>query len=89
MEDMNEKFEITICVGSSCYSRGNNKNLELLRKYLSDENLDGVINLKGCLCQEECKLGPNITINGEAFHKVEPNTVLDILNHIINKEQTI
>ena len=33
-----KKKEITICLGSSCFSRGNNKNLEIIQEY--NESLD-------------------------------------------------
>jgi NADH:ubiquinone oxidoreductase subunit E len=31
---MEEKINITICLGSSCFARGNNKNLEFVQEYL-------------------------------------------------------
>ena len=36
---MEDKKEIVICLGSSCFARGNNKNLEFIQEYLKVNNL--------------------------------------------------
>jgi len=72
--------EIIICMGSSCFSRGNNKSLELIRTYLKQEGLDTRIRFAGSLCEGVCRSGPLITIDGVAYRGVSPAAVLDILS---------
>lgn len=77
---MNQKIEVKICMGSSCFSRGNNKTLETIQKY-REANKDWMeLNLKGTLCRDCCAKGPNIMINEKLYHNVRPENVLDILN---------
>jgi NADH:ubiquinone oxidoreductase subunit E len=78
-----EVLTISICMGSSCFSRGNNRSLEIIQQYIADNSLKARVELRGCLCMDKCKEGPNITIDGTTYHHVDPTTVPDILKHII------
>ena len=62
-----EKKEITICLGSSCFSRGNNKNLEIIQEYIKSKGLEADINFKGQLCSEQCQEGPVLTIDNTTY----------------------
>ena len=53
---------IKVCMGSSCFARGNSKNLQLIQKFISERNLDAEIELTGLRCCDKCSKGPNITI---------------------------
>lgn len=55
---------IVLCMGSSCFSRGNNANLEKLRGFIKDNGLETKIRLKGCRCGSACCDGPNFWIDG-------------------------
>ena len=57
------KRQIRICLGSSCFSRGNNTNLGAIKKYLSENNLEAEIDFCGHLCEELCSKGPIIRID--------------------------
>ncbi len=72
---------ITICMGSSCFSRGNNRNIEVIQSYLSSGTLPGSVELTGHLCEGACKEGPNVTINGKMYHQVDPIVIIGLLNH--------
>lgn len=51
--------EIVICMGSSCFSRGNRGTLEFIEKYLADRGLtDKVKELKGSRCEDRCPRRP-------------------------------
>jgi len=71
---------ITICMGSSCFSRGNNRNIEVIRNQLQSAPLPPGVELTGHLCQGHCKDGPNLTINGQLYHQVDPTVILRLLN---------
>ncbi len=72
--------KIQICMGSSCFARGNNKNLQIISKYLKDNNLEAEIELTGLRCCNLCSKGPNITINGQEYDNVDQGTLIDILD---------
>ncbi len=67
MSDAKEPIELAICMGSSCFSRGNKKNIALIREYIDLHGLCGKVLLKGHLCEGLCKDGPNITVAGNVF----------------------
>ncbi|MFW6254335.1 MAG: (2Fe-2S) ferredoxin domain-containing protein [Chitinivibrionales bacterium] len=76
-----ENNEIIICMGSSCFSRGNNVTLEIIKEYIKANQLDVQVKLKGALCTGNCKNGPNIVVGGNPYSGVESGTVIDILEH--------
>ena len=71
---------IQVCMGSSCFARGNNKNLEIISKYIKDNNLPVEIELSGLRCCGICSKGPNITIDGVEYNNVDSGTLVDILD---------
>jgi NADH:ubiquinone oxidoreductase subunit E len=74
---------LTICMGSSCFSRGNNRNIEVIQDYLSTQPLPPGVELAGHLCEGHCKSGPNVTINDKMYHEVDPIVILGLLNHYL------
>ena len=70
---------IKVCMGSSCFARGNAKNLQLIQRFLDENNLDGEIELTGLRCCDKCSKGPNITIDGVEYNNIDSGTLLDIL----------
>ena len=73
---------IKICMGSSCFSRGNKDNLEIIRDYLNHNSITAKIYLTGNLCQGMCNKGPNLFINYDAFHRVDSNQIVNILDGV-------
>lgn len=76
---------ITICMGSSCFSRGNNSNIEIIERFLRERNLSARVEIRGCLCEGHCKDGPNIKINNELLQGIEPAMIFDLLEHKLCK----
>lgn len=72
---------ITVCMGSSCFSRGNNVNTETIERFLRDHAVSGRVELRGCLCGGRCREGPIVEIDGEVFRGVTPGVLPDILSH--------
>ncbi len=63
---MSEKIHtITICMGSSCFSRGNKTAVKFLQQYLKEKRLEDEIVLKGAHCMGDCDKGPLIKIDDE------------------------
>ena len=71
--------EIVVCLGSSCFARGNSENLALINSYIDSNGLKASIRLTGRLCQDECKLGPNLIIGGELYHNVNTARLRELL----------
>jgi NADH:ubiquinone oxidoreductase subunit E len=63
--------EIRICMGSSCFSRGNAANLSFLREYLAARGLAARVITVGHLCEDLCSQGPNLIFDGVAHHAVD------------------
>jgi len=78
---------IVICMGSSCFSRGNNRNIEVIQRFLKTREIPAGMELSGRLCEGHCKDGPNITINGKMYHGVDPIVITGLLNHHVREER--
>lgn len=81
MKTPSSKTEITVCMGSSCFSRGNSVTAGLVNRFIQEHNLADSVDVKGCLCESECKNGPNMRINGKLFSHITPEGLADILQH--------
>ena len=73
------KHSIKVCMGSSCFARGNKDNLQFLENYIKENNLDADIDLVGALCTEECSSGPNIFIDDVVYNEVNEEKLNEIL----------
>ncbi|MCD7779698.1 MAG: (2Fe-2S) ferredoxin domain-containing protein [Candidatus Gastranaerophilales bacterium] len=74
--------EIKICMGSSCFARGNCENLEFIEKYIKDNNLDAEIEVFGARCENICEKGPNIVINGTIYNNVTNDKIVEELRKL-------
>jgi NADH:ubiquinone oxidoreductase subunit E len=79
---MAEKIEITICLGSSCFSRGNGKALKAINTYLEDNNLKDKVFFHGELCTGNCAKGPILKIDDVLYEEIDPEGVIEILNGV-------
>lgn len=74
-----EPIEVTICLGSSCFARGNNRNLEIIQQFFEEHNLNGKIDFRGHLCEDTCKKGPTLQIGTEVYCNVTTEVLPSIL----------
>lgn len=72
-------LEIVVCLGSSCFARGNADNLDLINKHVQSRGLNASVRLTGRLCQDQCKQGPNLMIGGELYHNVTTARLRELL----------
>lgn len=79
---MPEESEVVVCLGSSCFARGNAQNLSALESYLQSHDLCHCVHIRGSLCQDECKQGPNLTIGGTHHHDVNAARLREILQQL-------
>ncbi|HDP75694.1 MAG TPA: (2Fe-2S) ferredoxin domain-containing protein [Bacteroidales bacterium] len=78
---MNKRAELIICLGSSCFARGNKATLKAIMKFLDDHDLKEKVNFHGGHCFGNCAEGPNISINGKLFTEVDENGIIGILTN--------
>jgi NADH:ubiquinone oxidoreductase subunit E len=77
---MKPDVHIVVCMGSSCFSRGNEENLEVIEGYLARHGLTAQVDLAGSRCEGACTEGPNLIVNGRRYRQVDRETLLDILH---------
>ena len=73
------KTLLTVCLGSSCFSRGNNDQLQVIRQFLLDHHLEDRVLLKGSRCEGHCLNGPNLRIGDTLIQEVRADQVVAIL----------
>ncbi len=71
---------LTICMGSSCFCRGNEENLKIIEEYIQERDIVAEVKLVGTRCEQLCDRGPVIHIEDKIFEKVDPVRLLEILN---------
>lgn len=74
--------EIKICMGSSCYARGNDENIETLENYINEHKEDSKIELIGLRCTNKCEKGPVIIINGKEYCNISYLELKKILEEL-------
>ena len=72
-------LEIVVCLGSSCFARGNSENLVIINQFMQSLGLKASVRLTGKLCQDQCKQGPNLIIGGEFHHNVTAARLRELL----------
>jgi len=76
---MARRIEMQICLGSSCFSRGNKDVVMFIREYLRKNHLDDKVIFKGARCMGRCSNGPNLNINGVTIEGVTLARIESIL----------
>lgn len=74
-----QSSEIQICLGSSCFSRGNREVVQVIREYLKKNHLDDKVMLRGARCMDRCSEGPFLIINGKTFVQIGVQDVEKLL----------
>jgi NADH:ubiquinone oxidoreductase subunit E len=76
---MAQRIEMQICLGSSCFSRGNKDVVIFIKEYLKKNHLDDKVIFKGARCMGHCSNGPNLHINGTILEGVTISKIESIL----------
>ncbi|MBQ8476752.1 (2Fe-2S) ferredoxin domain-containing protein [bacterium] len=74
--------DIKVCMGSACFAKGNQENLQYIKQFIEDNNLDSEISITGALCENKCSDGPRIIINEKEYKNVTPEKLDEILKGI-------
>jgi len=82
-----ERKTITICMGSSCFSRGNNHNLKIIQDFLKDSGGADLF-LTGALCREQCSKGPVLYLGETMLSCVDSSEIPDLLTSYLNENRS-
>jgi NADH:ubiquinone oxidoreductase subunit E len=77
---MNEKHQIIICLGSSCFARGNRESLKFIEKYIKENKLSDRVDFRGKLCSGNCGKGPILFIDKEMLEEVNVEQLPQLLD---------
>lgn len=83
-----EKVTVELCMGSSCFARGNAQTLTIIERYIAEHNLEDRVELIGHLCLGACSKGPNLKIGENTYCGIQSECVLDLLVQALQKAET-
>lgn len=81
-ENHDTRLRIRVCMGSSCYSRGNGLIGELAQRLVATSEPGSRLSeseLSGTLCEGRCKHGPIVVIDGTVHERMTPGILEDLL----------
>ena len=71
--------EIKVCMGSACFAKGNQENLEFIKEYIEENNLSTKISITGGLCEDKCQDGPRIIFDGVECKNCTQEKIVEML----------
>ncbi|MCH3917765.1 MAG: NAD(P)H-dependent oxidoreductase subunit E [Spirochaetia bacterium] len=82
-----DKVHVDLCMGSSCFARGNSQALANLESYIKENHLEDKVELVGHLCMNACSSGPNVRIDGMNYCGLNPDCVVDLVAQALEKHK--
>lgn len=79
MEDRNGKVDLVLCLGSSCFSRGNKKAVQIINAFLDENMIRDRVHFHGAHCCGNCAQGAVLRVGDKVFEKIDQETIEDIL----------
>ncbi len=64
-------MKVTICIGSACHLKGSREIIQKLQNLVSQNGLNGKVDLNGAFCSGNCVNGVCVTVDGTLF-SVQP-----------------
>jgi NADH:ubiquinone oxidoreductase subunit E len=77
---MSMRIEVVICLGSSCFARGNKSLLKVINQYIIDNNIQDRILFHGGHCFGNCAEGPILIVDGVKYTNVDEFKAIGILS---------
>lgn len=74
------KKEVVICLGSSCFARGNKQLVKIVNDYLRDRNLLNEVRFHGQRCFGQCAVGPSMKLDGKLLERLDEESVVAFLD---------
>lgn len=82
---MDKAVTIEMCMGSSCFARGNNMTAAHIQEMINDRGWEQQVGIKGTLCQNLCKEGPVVIVNGVLYKRIDMASLLDAVEEILTR----
>ena len=73
--------EVVICLGSSCFARGNKQMVQIVKRFLDENNLAGKVVFRGKHCFGNCENGPSIMIDQKRYEHIDAESIVTILQN--------
>ncbi|MDR1534590.1 MAG: NAD(P)H-dependent oxidoreductase subunit E [Planctomycetota bacterium] len=83
---MDRRVDVELCLGSSCFARGNGRLLESLEAAVARNGWGGRVVLSGRRCGAICGRGPNLWIDGEVHCGLDEKSLLELLTGRLERE---
>ncbi|HOP03663.1 MAG TPA: NAD(P)H-dependent oxidoreductase subunit E [Tenuifilaceae bacterium] len=81
---MAQKIEVVICLGSSCFARGNKNTLRVITQFIKQHSLEDRIHFHGGHCFGNCAEGPILKVGDTLYTGVDDTRALEILSNTFN-----
>jgi len=81
-----EKITVELCMGSSCFARGNSKALANIEAFIAENHLEDRVELVGHLCLANCSKGPNVRIGAVQYPGLKPECLVDLVSGLLDQE---
>ena len=81
--DAMKEHEIIICLGSSCFMRGNRQTTEIIKSYLTKNKISAKVTFRGQLCSSLCSKGPIVIIDRHTYENVTKESIIKLLNETL------
>lgn len=78
---MNARAEIVICLGSSCFARGNKQMVQTVKKFLDDHQMAHKVRFRGKHCFGHCENGPSMMVGEKRYEHITPDSIVEILEN--------
>ena len=83
------RFHVQICRGTACHVKGSADMLEALKRELKIQpgqtTRDGLFSLEVVACMGACGLAPAICVNGEFYARLNPKSVVKVIDNYRRK----
>ena len=81
-----EKLRVELCMGSSCFARGNAGILMSLEEFVEQNGLSDRVDLEGHLCLGKCNSGPHMRIGDKEYSGItDPDAVIDLIKKALEE----
>lgn len=77
---------VNVCVGSSCHLKGSYDVIQILKRLIEENGLEGKVELKASFCLGDCSNGVSMKIDDRPIQNATPENIIQIFeNEIKNK----
>jgi NADH:ubiquinone oxidoreductase subunit E len=81
-----KRAEITICMGSSCFSRGNRRMIQTIQQFLKTKNLAENVILRGAHCMGKCEQGPVMKLDDQIVYLITSENLEETLENYFKSD---